>query len=118
MASGYIFLLHLLLLIYVFISYKKESLGEGFLAMAFVCIIFAVGWTIATMITNFFFALDWFVKWYWQPLNSWVWRIIRKEISRDTISLILLTGGEVAFYYFYFVVGEKPTEGSSDSPAE
>jgi len=30
-----------------FIKYKKESIGEGFLAIAFVGIVFAVGWTIA-----------------------------------------------------------------------
>jgi hypothetical protein len=118
MASGYIFTLHVLLLVYAFISYKKESIGEGFLAIAFVCIIFAVGWTIATMLTNLLFAFDWFMKWYWQPLDSWVWRIVRKEISRDTISLIILTGGEVAFYYFYFLAGEKSTDVMSDSTIE
>jgi len=103
MVSAFIFFLHVLLLVYAFLTYKKESPGEGFLAVAFVCIVFAVSWTIATMLTNLLFALDWFVRWYWQPLDSWVWRSIRKEISRDTISLLILTGGEIAFYYFYFL---------------
>jgi hypothetical protein len=116
MVSGFIFLLHMMLLVYAFISYKKESIGEGFLAIAFVCIIFAVGWTIATMITNLLFAIQWFEQWYWQPLDSWVWRIVRKEISRDAISLILLTLGEASFYYLYFLATDAPSGNMLEHP--
>jgi hypothetical protein len=120
MVAAFIFILHALLAIYVFMMYKKESTGEGFLALAFIGIVFAVSWTVAAMLTNLLFLFDWFVRWYWQPLDSWVWRIIRKEISRDTISLIILTGIEIAFYYIYFLSElKKPsaTDGhSSDQP--
>jgi hypothetical protein len=107
MVAAYIFLLHIIFVIYAFFKYKKESLGEGFLAVAFVGIVFAVGWTIAAILTNLLFTPEWFIKWYWQPLDSWVWRTIRKEISRDTISLLILTALETTFYYFYLLTDGK-----------
>jgi hypothetical protein len=120
MVSGFIFILHIALVVFAFIKYKKESVGEGFLAVAFVGIVFAVGWTLAAILTNLLFAPEWFVQWYWQPLNSWVWRTIRKEISRDTISLLFLTAMETAFYYFYFLTELKQDNGKkkeADHPA-
>jgi hypothetical protein len=113
MVAGFIFLVHIILVIFAFFKYKKESMGEGFLAIAFVGIVFAVGWTIAAILTNLLFTPDWFIKWYWQPLDSWVWRIIRKEISRDTISLLFLTAMEIAFYYFYFLTEQKQDKGKN-----
>jgi hypothetical protein len=119
MVSAFIFILHFVFIVVTFITYKKESVGEGFLAVAFIGIVFAVGWTIATMVTNLLFTPEWFIKWYWQALDSWVWRIVRKEISRDTISLLILTGGEIAFYYFYFLMETKKPEkrGGPSSPS-
>jgi len=111
MVAAYIFFLHIVLAVFVFIKYKEESISEGFLAIAFVGIIFAVGWTIGSILTNLLFAPDWFIKWYWQPLDSWVWRNIRKEISRDTISLLILTTIEIVFYYFYILTESKRDNG-------
>jgi hypothetical protein len=102
MVSAFIFLIHFIFLVYVFVVYRKESTADGFLGIAFVGIVFAVGWTIATILTNILFTPEWFIKWYWQPLDSWVVRTIRKEINRDTISLLILTCGEIVFYSFYF----------------
>jgi hypothetical protein len=107
MTAAYIFFLHIVLVVYAFFSRKKESVGDGFLAAAFVVIVFAVGWTISTMITNFLFAMQWFDHWFWQPLESRFWQIVRREINRDTLSLLILTAGEVAFYYLYFAIGDK-----------
>ena len=118
MVSAFIFFLHFVSVVYAFIVYKKESMSEGFLAIAFVGIIFAVGWTIASMLTNLLFSLKWFVQWYWQPLNSWMWRIVRKEINYDTISLLILTSGEVAFYYFYFLTESKGPSTKDESPSD
>jgi len=115
MVAAFIFFLHFVAVVYAFIVYKKESIGEGLLAVAFVGIVFAVSWTIATMLTNLLFAPEWFIKWYWQPLDSWVWRTVRKEISRDTISLLILTSGEIAFYYFYFLTEPKKPTNSDQS---
>ncbi|MCX6121715.1 MAG: hypothetical protein NTX44_08860 [Ignavibacteriales bacterium] len=111
MTAAFIYSLHIVLVVFAFIKYKKESMGEGFLAVAFIGIIFAVGWTIAAILTNLLFSPEWFIKWYWQPLDSWVWRTIRKEISRDTISLLFLTAMETAFYYFYFLLELKQDHG-------
>jgi hypothetical protein len=119
MVAAFIFLLHIVLCVFAFFEYKKEGIGEGFLAIAFVGIVFAVGWTIAAILTNLLFAPEWFIKWYWQPLDSWVWRCIRKEISRDTISLLFLTTMEIAFYYFYFLTGPNQDKGKkkeADTP--
>lgn len=122
MVPAFIFILHFALIIYVFIKYKKDGTGEGFLAAAFVGIIFAVGWTVATILTNLIFAFDWFEKWYWQNLDSWVLLRIRKEFSRDTISLLILTSIEIVFYYFFFIDKRKipskkdtPSSGSTTS---
>jgi hypothetical protein len=111
MVAAFIFILHIALAVYAFIKYKKESLGEGFLAVAFVCIVFAVGWTIASILTNLLFTPEWFIKWYWQPLESWVWLKIRKEINYDTISLLFLTAIEIAFYYFFLLSEPKRENG-------
>jgi hypothetical protein len=120
MVAAFIFILHFLLVVFAFIKYKKEGIGEGFLAIAFVGIVFAVGWTIAAILTNLLFAPEWFIKWYWQPLDSWFWRTIRKEISRDAISLLFLTAMEIAFYYFYFISDvkqEKETKKEETTPS-
>jgi hypothetical protein len=118
MTAAFIFFLHSVLVIIAFLKYKKESIGEGILAVAFVGIVFAVGWTIAAILTNLLFTPEWFIRWYWQPLDSWFWRDVRKEISRDTISLLFLTAMEVAFYYFFFLTDlkkgkDKNKEGST-----
>jgi hypothetical protein len=118
MVSAFIFFLHFVLAVYAFMIYKKESMSEGFLAVAFVGIVFAVSWTISSMLTNLLFSFEWFVRWYWQPLDSWIWRIVRKEISRDTISLLILTSGEVVFYYFYFLTGPKGPSRKNDPPSD
>jgi hypothetical protein len=116
MVSAYIFLLHIIAVVYGFITYKKESVGEGFLAVAFIGIVFAVCWTVSSMLTNLLFAVDWFEKWYWQPLDSWIWVKVRKEIDRDTISLIILTFIEVIFYYVYFLKDAGKSSESSNPP--
>jgi hypothetical protein len=118
MVSAFIFFLHFVMAVYAFMIYKKESMSDGFLAIAFVGIVFAVGWTIASMLTNLLFTIEWFVQWYWQPLDSWIWRIVRNEISRDTISLLILTSGEVVFYYLFFLTKPKGPSKKDDSPSD
>ena len=116
MISAIIFALHGAALVYAFLKYKKESLSDGFLSCALICIVFAVGWTIATMLTNLLFMPDFFIRWYYQPLESRFWILVRKELNRDTISLLMLTAGEVVFYYFYFTIGKKKDPSSDGSP--
>lgn len=115
MISAFILGLHFFAIIYAFLRYKKEALSEGILAVAFIVIVFAVGWTIATILTNLLFTPEWFISWYWQPIDSFFWRIVRKEFNRDTISLLILTGGEIAFYYFYYQPEKGKTKNDNQS---
>jgi hypothetical protein len=102
MAAAYIFILHIFAAVYAFFSRKKTGgLSEGLLAVAFIGIVFAVGWTIATMLTNLLFTPEFFVKWYYHQTDSLFLRTLRKEVNRDTISLLILSFGEVGFYYLF-----------------
>lgn len=121
MAAAFIFLLHIIAMGYAFVSRKKAGgTSEGLLAMAFVGIVFAVGWTISTMLTNLLFTPEFFIKWYYHQTDSLFLRTLRKEINRDTISLLMLTFAEVGFYYLFLGdtrelrEGQKPRE--SDKP--
>ncbi|HTY35496.1 MAG TPA: hypothetical protein VMH23_00190 [Bacteroidota bacterium] len=121
MAAAFIFLLHIIAMGYAFASRKKAGgTSEGLLAMAFVGIVFAVGWTISTMLTNLLFTPEFFIKWYYHQTDSLFLRTLRKEINRDTISLLMLTFAEVGFYYLFLGdtrelrEGQKPRE--SDKP--
>lgn len=110
MVAVFIFALHIIAAFYAFLREKKNGgRGEGLLAVGFTGIIFAVGWTIATMLTNLLFASEAFVKWFYQETSSLFLQTLRKEINRDAISLLLLTFGEVAFYY-YFLRSDKVKE--------
>ncbi len=116
MVAGYIFLLHVIGAIYAFASRKKMGgTSEGLLAVAFIGIVFAVGWTISTILTNLLFTPEFFIKWYYHQTDSLFLRILRKEISRDTISLLILTFGEVVFYYF-FLKGSGAEGSTTPSP--
>jgi hypothetical protein len=115
MVAAFVLALHFIAALYAFIRWKKaEGLAEGLLAVAFFVIIFAVGWTIATMLTNLLFTPDIVIRWYYGETSSFFLRTLRKEINRDTISLLMLTFGEVGFYYFYLRTekrGGKTDEG-------
>jgi len=127
MVAAYIFFLHIVAAIYAFVSRKKAGgISEGLLAVAFLAIVFAVGWTIATMLTNLLFMPEFFIKWYYHQTNSHFLLILRKEISRDTISLLILLFGEVTFYHMFLKEGvsenqnpaddEKPKQGNGEKP--
>lgn len=116
MVAAFIFVLHAIAVVYAFVTQKKMGgWGEGLLAVAFMGIVFAVGWTIATMLTNLLFTPEFFVKWYYHQTDSLFLRTLRKEISRDTISLLILTFAEVGFYYLYLKGSRAERE---ESPSE
>jgi hypothetical protein len=119
MASAFILILHGCAAIYAFISRKREGgTGEGFLAVAFIGIIFAVGWTISTMLTNLLFTPEFFIKWYYHQTDSLFLITLRKELNRDTISLLLLTFGELGFYYVYLKEDSEKPNGPSNEEKE
>jgi hypothetical protein len=117
MVAAFILFLHGIVAIAAFFVYRKEGTSGGWLSVAFVAIVFSVGWVIATMLTNLIFLPEFFVQWYYQPLESHFWMIVRKELNRDTISLLLLTLGEWGFYYLYFggTRKDEPTPSTSTS---
>ena len=116
MASAFIFFLHACAALYAFVTRRREGgVSEGLLAVAFLGIIFAVGWTISTVLTNLLFTPEFFIKWYYHQTDSLLLRTLRKELNRDTISLLLLTFGELGFYHF-FLKGKD--EGSHELPTK
>ena len=99
---------------------KSAGLSEGILALVFMGIVFAVGWTISTMLTNLLFTPEFFIKWYYHQTDSLFLLTLRKEINRDTIALLILLFGEVMFYYLYLKgqhreAGEERSAGKSDA---
>lgn len=78
---------------------QKGGWGEGILAVAFVGVIFSVGWTIMTMVTSLIMNPEGFAEWF----------------NRDAVTLTLLTIAEGVFYYFFLRSGDAepgPSEGT------
>jgi hypothetical protein len=119
MIIGFIFSLHLIFIIYVFIlKLKKESLSAGLISSAFIIILFAVGWSLTSLFANsllpdsfyefarklFKPAIDaiagisstFLSKPIINPNESW------KEINGDSFGLFLLTLAEIFFYKSYY----------------
>ena len=86
MVTLFVFYLHTIAAVYAFThQYQEEGIGAGTLAVAFMAIIFSVGWSISTFILKFLMTEKGFGL----------------HLNRDAISLVLLTIGEAIFYYFY-----------------
>lgn len=111
MVAFFILSIHIIAAFYAFFHQKKrEGWGEGLLAVGFMGIIFAVGWTISTMLTNLLFTPEAFIKWYYAETSSLFMQTLRKEFNRDTIALLFLVAGEVIFYYLYLGKGKEEEE--------
>ena len=107
MIAAIIFLIHFLAALYAFVKYKKDGIGEGLLAAAFVVIIFSVGWTISTMISKLVYPSTLAANWVDQLQGTRLSRLLAKELTIDTFSLVLLTFGELVFYYYYLQSGKS-----------
>jgi len=87
--------------IYAFWTRKKKGgWGEGILALAFVGVIFSVGWTIVTMLTSVLVAPEGLAEW----------------LNRDSLTLTLLTIAEGFFYYFFLRPGKTEQGQTDDRP--
>lgn len=99
MVSATIFALHGIACVYAFFHWKKlGNTKDGILAVAFIVIIFTVGWTISTMVTSVVFPEEGLAEW----------------LDADAIALVLLTVAEIVFYWLFlggdrFKTGEPPT---------
>jgi hypothetical protein len=87
MIASFIFFLHFLFALIIFTKkWQDEGLSSGFLNVALILILFAVGWTITSLI----------VKVVVEPEGFGLY------FDRDTFSLSLLTLGEMVFYRLYY----------------
>ncbi|MCB9207103.1 MAG: hypothetical protein H6610_04170 [Ignavibacteriales bacterium] len=87
MVIVFIFLMHVIFIIYVFVKkLKKESLSSALIDLALIIILFSVGWSLTTMLA----------KLIWEPIG------FGKHFDRDTIALTILTIVEYFFYKIYY----------------
>lgn len=99
MITAFIFFLHLLFMLIVFTKkWQTESMQTGFLNLALIGILFAVGWSISGIIAKLLIEQEGFGIYY----------------DRDTFSLTLLTIAEFFFYRFYY----KDTFTASDTETQ
>ncbi|GAB4136596.1 MAG: hypothetical protein Fur0015_08860 [Ignavibacteriales bacterium] len=119
MIVGFIFSLHLIFIIYVFVlKIKKESVSAGFISSAFIVILFAVGWSLASLFANSVLPDSFyeFSRKIFKPLIDLIANVSGrflqkplinpneswKEINGDSFGLFLLTIAEFFFYKGYY----------------
>jgi len=86
MVTLFVFYIHTVAAVYAFTDqYQEEGIGAGALAVAFMGIVFSVGWSISTFILKFLVNEKGFGVYF----------------DRDALSLAVLTLGETVFYYLY-----------------
>lgn len=71
-------------------SWQDDGLTDGMLTLAFIGLIFVVGWTISSFIVRLIVP-----KGFGLVFNP------------DALALVVLTTGEAIFYYFYFMKHKK-----------
>ena len=92
MITAFIFFLHFIFMLVIFTKkWQEEGFSAGFLNLALIGILFAVGWTISGMVAKLVMEQEGLGIYY----------------DRDTFSLTLLTIAEFLFYRFYYK--EAPT---------
>jgi hypothetical protein len=80
-----VFYMHVVFISWLFTRrWQDEGLGEGILAVFFAALIFFVGWSMTSFIVKLLMTQE-----------------VLLGIDRDSASLLLLTGVEGVFYYFY-----------------
>lgn len=94
MITAFIFFVHLIFALVIFTKkWQDENLSAGFLNIALIGILFAVGWTITGIAA----------KLIMEPKG------LGMQFDQDAFSLTLLTIVEFFFYKFYY--HEDPTAG-------
>lgn len=87
MIISLIFFIHLLFSLVIFtIKWQEEKISTAFLNIALIAVLFAVGWSIASIIA----------KAVMEPKGLGI------HFDRDTFALTLLTIGEYLFYRLYY----------------
>lgn len=97
MVSAIIFFAHLLFALIIFTrKWQEEGLSSGFINLALIGVLFAVGWSITGIVAKLIISPEGFGK----------------EFNRDAFSLSILVIAEYFFYKFYYY-GE-PTSGGKE----
>jgi hypothetical protein len=87
MVAAFIFFLHFLFALIIFTKkWQEDGISSAFLNVALILILFAVGWTITSLLAKFLMEA----------------RGLGLYFDRDTFSLTLLTLGETVFYIIYY----------------
>lgn len=87
MVASLIFFIHFLFSLIIFTKkWQEDGLSSAFLNVALILILFAVGWTITSLLAKFLMETEGLGLYF----------------DRDTFSLTLLTLGEIIFYTLYY----------------
>lgn len=87
MIAAIIFIAHIIFTIIIFmIKFRSDGLTTAAINLVLIVTMFAVGWTITTMISKLFLDQEGFGI----------------EFNRDVFSLTLLTVLEIIFYSYYY----------------
>jgi len=93
MVALLVFYAHVVAMAWAFTKrWQEEGLAEGFIAVAFMVLIFFVGWSISSFILKLFMEQEGLGVFF----------------DRDAASLVLLTAGESVLYYFF--VRKEPAQ--------
>ena len=97
MITAFIFFIHFIFALIIFTKkWQEESIASGFLNLALIGILFAVGWSISGIVAKLIMDQEGLGIYY----------------DRDTFSLTLLTIAEYFFYRLYY--NESPTEDDKE----
>ena len=87
MIIALIFIVHFIFLVLIFQKkLKSESISSAFLNIALIFILFAIGWSLTSMVSKWIMDPDGFGKFF----------------NRDTFSLTFLSIAEFFFYRIYY----------------
>lgn len=96
MITAFIFFVHFIFAILLFTKkWQEESIGQAWMNIGLIIILFSVGWTITGMIAKLIMNQQGFGVYF----------------DRDTFSLVLLTIVEFFFYKLYY---QTPTEDDKE----
>ena len=95
MIAAIIFVAHIIFALTIFIiKFRSDGLTTASINVVLIVTLFAVGWTVTTMISKFLLDQEGFGT----------------EFNRDVFSLTLLTVIEIIFYSYYY----KPSSTEDD----
>lgn len=129
MIAVIIYYLHTLFAVFIFArSYQREGLLQAILNLAFIVIIFTVGWTITDVFVGLIISDQGYIinvspgsffngllrlTGFYEPLGGNTVKLTPK----DATSLVILTIVEVFFYRFFFSVNKEKKDSQPQSQA-